>query len=108
VVVEIDEALRGVLHDILALDGSYDVTELPDHTAAVTYLASAPEGVIAICSNRDAHHQRCAAFFAVAATDERLVTRHRYLMLSTNPARTSDGLRAALAHLGALVLEQPV
>jgi DNA-binding NtrC family response regulator len=107
VVVDFDEALRGVLHDILAVDGPYDVRDVSEHTAAVDYLANAPEGVIAVCSNRDAHHQRSAAFFAAVAADEQLATRHQYLMLSTNPREMPASLQANLTHLQATILAKP-
>jgi CheY-like chemotaxis protein len=107
VVVEFDEALRGVLQDILALDGLYDVTEVSEHTAAFTYRASASQGVIAICSNRDAHHKQCAAFFAAVAADELLATRHQYLMLSTNPREIPAGLQMNLRHLYRPIVTKP-
>jgi CheY-like chemotaxis protein len=106
VMVEFDEALRDVLRDILALDGPYDVAEVSEDRA-VTFLRIAPEGVIAVCSNRDAHHQQSAAFFAAVAADERLAARHQYLMLSTNPREMPAGLQANLTHLRATILPKP-
>ncbi|HEV2462063.1 MAG TPA: hypothetical protein VGS80_27230 [Ktedonobacterales bacterium] len=98
-----------MLHGILThADRDDVVSEVSDDAAAVSYLTGAPGDVVAVCSNRDADHHWSTAFFAVMATGERLVTHHRYLMRSTNPARMPDGLRATLAHRGALVLEQPV
>jgi CheY-like chemotaxis protein len=60
VVVEFDEELRTVLHDILTLDGHYPITAFSDETAALAYLAAAPERVIVVVSNRDVHHTTMA------------------------------------------------
>lgn len=107
VVVEFDELLRGALHDILSLNGDYEVTEVADEAVALAYLAATPGGMVAVCSNRDADHHRSAAFFAVVAADERLATRHRYIMLSTSPERMPVGLQVDLARLRAAILGKP-
>jgi CheY-like chemotaxis protein len=107
VVVEFDEASRAMLHDILALDGHYPVIAFSDEMAALAYLTAAPERVIAVVSNQDVHHQRSAAFFAAVAADEQLVTRHQYLMLSTNPREMPAGLQANLTYLQATILTKP-
>ena len=108
VVVECDEASRALLHDILALDGHYPVViAFADETAALASRAAAPARVIVVVSKREVHHQRSAAFFAVVAADERLVTRHRYLLLSTNPREMPAGLQAKLTSRQATILVPP-
>jgi hypothetical protein len=108
VVVECDEASRALLHDILALDGHYSVViAFAVETAALASRAAAPARVIAVVSKRDVHHQRSAVFFAAVAADERLVTRHRYLLLSTNPREMPAGLQAKLTSLQATILVTP-
>jgi hypothetical protein len=107
VVGEWDEASRALLHDILALDGHYSVIAFADETAALASRAAAPARVIVVVSKREVHHQRSAAFFAVVAAGERLVTRHRYLLLSTNPREMPAGLQAKLTSLQATILVTP-
>ena len=60
VVVEFDEASRAMLHDILTLDGHYLITAFSDETAALAYLAAAPERGIVVVSKRDVHHTTMA------------------------------------------------
>jgi CheY-like chemotaxis protein len=107
VVVEFDETLRGTFHDLLTNEGSYTLIEVSEEKAALAYLAAAPRGVVIVVSNRDAHHQLTAAFFAVVAADERLAKQHRYILLSTNPAGIPDELRAHLAQLNVPILAKP-
>ena len=106
-VLEFDEELRGVLHEILTTADHYAVTELTTEDAALTYLAATPEGVVALCSNTDADHHLSTAFFAAVVADKRLRTRHRYLLLSTNPAGIPTPLRVDLKRLGAPILPKP-
>jgi hypothetical protein len=107
VVVEFDATLRGTLHDNLTAAGPYDVTEVAVHTVALAHLASVPEGTVTVVSNRDADHHHSAAFFATVVADECLATRHCYIMLSTNPIQSPDGMRAHLAHMHVPILANP-
>jgi hypothetical protein len=107
VVVEFDEALRGVLRDILTTIDHYAVTELTTEEAALTHLVAIPESVVALCSNTHADHHLSTAFFAAVVADKRLRMRHRYLLLSTNPARIPATLRVDLKQLGAPILSKP-
>ncbi len=111
VVLEFDEALRGVLHQMLTECDHYDVTEVTTVVEAVAELATARDdrtpGMVVICSNQDADHHLTAAFFATVAADERLRTQHQYVMLSTSPDRMPNELRTHLAEIAAPVLPKP-
>jgi CheY-like chemotaxis protein len=105
-VVEYDDDVRDVLHDILT-DAGCEVTEATTDVAALDFLAASPDGVVVVCSNKDADHHRSAAFFAQVAADERLASRHQYLMLSSNPPLIPPALEAHLAQLHAAILPKP-
>ena len=107
VVLEFDEQLRGALHDALTLYDRYFVTDLSEEMAGVQYLAATPAGVVVVVSNRDMDHHMSAAFFAAVAADEQLARRHRYILLSTDPTRMPDCLRAHLAQLNVTILAKP-
>lgn len=64
-------------------------------------------GVVVVCGNQDADHHLTAAFFAQVAAGERLASRHRYLLLSSNPALIPPALEAHLIQLNAVVLPKP-
>src|SRR5258706_8540616 len=83
-VVEYDEGVRTVLRDLLTNVG-YEVIEHATDAAALAFLAASPDGVVVVCGNEDADHHRAAAFFAQVVADKRIASRHRYLLLSTNP-----------------------
>ncbi len=109
-IVEFDESLRGVLHDALRTAAhDYAVTEVATETEALAVLARQPPsvGMVVVCSNREADHQHCTAFFASVVADKRLAARHQYLLLSTNPAHISDTLHMHLAVLHAPILSKP-
>jgi hypothetical protein len=105
--MEVDAQLRGALHELLTLFDHYAVTDISEEAAGADYLAAAPEGAVVVVSNRDPDHHRTAEFFATVAADEQLATRHRYILLSTNPARIRERLRAHLAQLNVPVLAKP-
>jgi CheY-like chemotaxis protein len=105
-VVEYDEDVRDVLHDILT-DANYEVTEATTDAAALDFLATFPDGMVVVCSNRDADHHRSAAFFSQVAVDERFTARHQYLMLSSTPSAIPPELQTHLAQLHAAILPKP-
>jgi DNA-binding response OmpR family regulator len=106
-VVEFDEALRGTLDMVLSEADHYAVTGVTTEAAALTYLASAPEGIVAVCSNTHADHHLSMAFFAAVRADKRLRTQHQYVLLSTDPARIPPALRMDLKRLHAPILVKP-
>jgi CheY-like chemotaxis protein len=109
-VVEIDDALRGTVHDILDTAGdAYEVTEVGTEAEALTYLTTQPtaEGVVVVCSNKHIDHHLHAAFFASVVADKRLARRHRYILLSSSPARIPAEMRAHLTQLNVRVLAKP-
>jgi hypothetical protein len=63
--------------------------------------------MVVVCSNRDADHHLSAAFFEQVAADERLASRHQYLMLSSTPAAIPPELQTHLAQLHAAILPKP-
>jgi len=105
-VVEFDGSVRDVLRDIFT-DAGYRVYAATTDAAAFDFLAQSPDGVIALCSNKDADHHLSAAFFAHVVADERLASRHQYLMLSTNRSLMPPDLQAHLAQLDATILPKP-
>ncbi len=105
-VVEYDEGVRTVLRDLLTNVG-YEVIEHATDAAALAFLAASPDGVVVVCGNEDADHHRAAAFFAQVVADKRIASRHRYLLLSTNPALIPPALEAHLIQLNAVVLPKP-
>jgi DNA-binding response OmpR family regulator len=106
VLVEFDELLRGALGDLLA-DAGYAVTQIDTERAALDALTRDGEGVVLVCSNRDADHHLTAGLFAAVAADARLAARHRYILLSTNPAAIPAALRAHLTDLNVPILPKP-
>lgn len=105
-VLEYDDAVRNVLHDILT-DAGFDVTEATTDAAALDFLATCPDGAVVVCSNRDADHHLTAAFFSQVVADEHFTTRHQYLLLSTNPSLIPPDLQTHLAQLNATILPKP-
>lgn len=109
-VVEIDDALRGTVHDILdTAEDAYEFTEVGAETDALTYLTTQPtaEGVVVVCSNKTIDHHLLAAFFASVVADKRLARHHRYILLSSSPARIPAEMRAHLVQLHAPILAKP-
>ncbi len=107
-IVEFDESLRGVLHDALRTAArDYAVTEVATEIDALAVLARQTEGMVVVCSNREADHHRIAAFFAAVVADKRLAAQHQYLLLSTAPALIPDAVRTHLARLHAPFLSKP-
>jgi CheY-like chemotaxis protein len=106
-VVEFDEALRGTLDVVLSEVGHYTVMSVTTEAAALNYLAVCPEGVIAVCSNSHPDHHLSTAFFAAVVADKRLARWHRYILLSTDPAKIPSALRAHLRRLHAPILPKP-
>ena len=105
-VVEYDEGVRTVLHDLLTNVG-YAVIEHATDAAALDFLAASPEGVVVVCGNQDADHHLSAAFFAQVVAGKRIASRHRYLLLSSNPLLIPPALEAHLVQLNAVVLPKP-
>ncbi len=105
-VVEYDEGVRIVLHDLLTNVG-YEVIEHATDAAALDFLAANPDGVVVVYGNQDADHHLSAAFFARVVAGKRIASRHRYLLLSTNPALIPPALEAHLIQLNAVVLPKP-
>src|SRR5260221_9569355 len=105
-VVESDDDVRDVLHDLLT-DAGCEVTEATTDAAALDFLAACPDSVVAVCSNQDADHHRSAAFFAQVVADERLASRHQYLMLSSTPSAIPPEMQTDLAQLHAPILSKP-
>jgi CheY-like chemotaxis protein len=105
-VVEYDDDVRDVLHDVLA-DAGCEVTEATTDAAALDFLAACPDGVVAVCSNKHADHHLSAAFFAQVVADERLASRHQYLMLSSTPSSIPPELQTHLEQLHAAILPKP-
>src|SRR5258708_28141796 len=83
-VVESDDDVRDVLHDLLT-DAGCEVTEATTDAAALDFLAACPDGVVPMCRNQDANHHRSAAVFAQGRPDQRLALRTQYLMLASAP-----------------------
>jgi hypothetical protein len=107
VVMEVDAQLRDALRELLTLFDHCTVTEISEETAGAEYLAAMPGGAVVVVSNRDPDHHRTAEFFATVAADEQLATRHRYILLSTNPGQIRETMRAHLAQLNVPVLAKP-
>jgi DNA-binding NtrC family response regulator len=107
VVLEFDDSLRCALHEVLTLYDHYTIAEFEQGAAAAAYVAAAPHGVVVLVSNRDMDHHMSAAFFAAIVADEQLSRRHRYILLSTDPARMPVALRAHLGYLNAPILAKP-
>src|SRR5258706_9281080 len=105
-VVEYDNAVRDMLHELL-IGAGFEVNEHATDAAALDFLAESPDGVVVLCSNQDADHHRSAAFFAQVVADERFTSRHQYLLLSSNPPLIPPALFAHLAQLDAAVLPKP-
>jgi hypothetical protein len=71
------------------------------------FLAACPDGVVVVCGNKEADHYLTAAFFAQVVADERLASRHQYLMLSTTPSSIPPEMQTYLAQLHAPILPKP-
>ena len=105
-VVEYDDGVRNVLHDILT-DAGYKVIEARTDGAALDFLAVCPEGVVVLCSNKYLEHHRSTAFFAQVVANEHFTSRHQYLMLSSSPSAIPPELQTHLAQLNAAILPKP-
>jgi CheY-like chemotaxis protein len=105
-VVEYDNAVRDMLHELLT-DAGFEVNEHATDAAALDFLAESPDGVVVLYSNQDADHHLSAAFFAQVVADERFTSRHQYLLLSSNPPLIPPALETHLAQLNAAVLPKP-
>jgi CheY-like chemotaxis protein len=105
-VVEYDDGVRNVLHDLLT-DAGYQVIEARTDTAALDFLAVCPDSVVVLCSNKDADHHLSAAFFAQVVADEHFTSRHQYLLLSSTPCSIPPTLQTHLAQLNAAILPKP-
>jgi CheY-like chemotaxis protein len=105
-VVEYDDAVRNVLHDLLT-DAGYQVIEARTDGAALDFLAVCPDDVVVLCSNKDVDHHLTAAFFAQVVADEHFTSRHQYLMLSSTPSSIPPALQTHLAQLNAAILPKP-
>jgi len=105
-VVEYDDGVRNVLHDILS-DAGYKVIEARTDGAALDFLAVCPENVVVLCSNKYADHHLSAAFFAQVVADEHFTSRHQYLLLSSTPCSIPPTLQTHLAQLNAAILPRP-
>lgn len=109
-VIELDESVRGSLHDILSTTaGDYAVKEVTTEEEGLAYLAAQPPSVhmVVVCSNTDADHHRTAAFFATVIADKPMAVRHQYILLSSNPALIPDALRVHLSQLHAAIQPKP-
>lgn len=106
-VLELDEAIRGNLHEILSTEDHFDVVEVQTNADAFACLAAPVEGMIVVCSNQHADHHLSTVFFARVMADADLATRHQYILLSTNVLAIPQELRVYLAQLGAPVLPKP-
>jgi DNA-binding NtrC family response regulator len=106
-ILELDEDLRGALHQMLTTVGHYAVTTVTTEAAGLELLATSAESVVAVCSNVHADHHLSAAFFAAVVADERVARRHQYILLSTDPARIPEPLRADLSRLQAAIVPKP-
>ncbi len=105
-VVEYDDAIRNALHDLL-MGAGFEVIEHATDAAALDFLAASPDGVVVLCSNQDADHHLSAAFFARVVAGERVASRHRYLLLSSNLLLIPPALMTHLAQLNAAILPKP-
>jgi CheY-like chemotaxis protein len=105
-VVEYDDGVRNVLHDLL-MDAGYKVIAPTTDVVALDFLAASPDGVVVLCSNKDADHHLTAAFFARVVAEERVAPRHRYLLLSSHPLLIPPELLTHLAQLNAAILPKP-
>jgi CheY-like chemotaxis protein len=105
-VVEYDDDVRDMLHDLLT-DAGCEVTDATTDAAALDFLAASPAGMVAVCSNNDADHHRSAVFFAQVVADERLASQHQYLMLSSTPSAIPPEMQTDLAQLHAPILSKP-
>jgi DNA-binding NarL/FixJ family response regulator len=106
-ILEFDECVREVLHDLLSEVDHYDVVEVATEEEALAHLTAHPMGTVVICSNRDAGHQLSAAFFADVIAHPDWATRQQYLMLSTNPQGIPKQLRVHLVRLRTTILPKP-
>jgi CheY-like chemotaxis protein len=105
-VVESDDDVRDVLHEVLTGAG-FEVIEHATDAAALDFLAASSDGMVVLYSNKYADHHRSAAFFAQVVADERFTSRHQYLLLSSNPLLIPPALQTHLTQLNAAILPKP-
>lgn len=106
-VLEFDETLRDSLRDLLADVGQCPVTAVATETEGLEVLKTSSDPLVVVVSNQDADHHRSAWFFAQVVNDPDRTARHRYIMLSTNPAAMPPSLQSCLTQLHAIILGKP-
>ncbi len=107
VAVEAYPPLRAYLR--LVLDGAgYRVTLPPTHDKALSYLRVCQHPVVAVIANTSPDNRHEATFFDTVLASGHLMTRHRYVLLTTTPEHLPPALHGHLAVLGAPILTKPV
>ncbi len=104
--IESDEGMREALTSIFEDDG-YTVYQCWPPQRALEYLRAMSDPVVAVISNQSPDHQLLVSFFEQVAADRALAVRHRYIALTTSPARLSPRVHALLESLHAPIIAKP-
>ncbi len=108
IIFERDITFCDVLAEALC-DGGYEVlAEVDLKDAALQILHHQFPGAVVVVSNAFADHHLTAALFAGVSADTELCSRHRYILLSTNPHALPPALAADVSRVHATILPKPM
>ncbi len=106
VVVEYDGLMQRYMHLVLH-DAGYSVTTLPTFDATLSHLRTCIDPTVVVVANVTPDNRLEADFFATVTAEGQMLTRHRYVLLTTTPEHVPPTLQRQLAALHAPILKKP-